>query len=447
MFSSFTSYFNSTQPVTPRPANNDTPIIDSPGTIVDTSESIDSTTIQSPEYSDITQFDVSSPDISPIKNSRENGMFETSSSYSEDSFNSKNLSDINNTDTQKTVFIYLFDKIRSLESCIVQSTKDNEDLRTRNKQLSEKIDSMQENSKSFFEKLDSIEDKFASLEMRTSFDNHIVCNDLNAIFHKLRDDDDTEKTKTESESVAESVLDAVIDAAVDIVSPSRAHPPPPAPLSKDPTCSPLCKEKIDEIQQELGKLRVDFEIEKDFQISESDQTNARLHQLDRKIIKTSQYTRRQNLVIDGIPDHVPQEDLERVSIDIINKLDFPVSTYEVEGCHRLPRKNKNLPAPTIIRFTNRKIKEYCIRNRWRLPKLGGNWKLSMRENLETENETVVEQCEILKREKFIDKFVISNGFVKVFYAKGGKSKKIEHPSDLDELLTDLYDIYPDYSNV
>ena len=411
MFASFIQFFDSpaasairsTMP-SPVPQNNDTPTIDSSSTFVDSSSSI---LVQSPEYSSITF--ISSPDISPIKNNQENGMFETSSSYtSEDSFNSK-LDQINfkNTDTQKTVFLFLIDKIRSLETMVIESSKVNDSLRT---QLDEKMNEFEESTKSIKSQLETVADKVQSVE----FDNHIVDTELRSIQNKLSHVevfvDDQEKIAVEA--IAKSVLEDVVEQALfesklsydENFPPLRDHPTPPALTSQDPSCSPICETKssLSDIQYELGKLRVEFEVEKDLQSSEKDQTNAFLHQLDgktksleRKLLKSSQYTRRQNLIIDGIPDHVPQEELERISLGIINKLGFgaPITHYEVEGTHRLIKKNKNSPAPTIIRFTNRKIKEYCIRNRWRLSKLGGPWKLSFRENLETENESIVDSTE------------------------------------------------------
>ena len=69
-------------------------------------------------------------------------------------------------------------------------------------------------------------------------------------------------------------------------------------------------------------------------------------------------------MISGIPDSVNHKNLEKTVIDLISSIGMNVSSYEVVGCHRLYKNKKSkFPAKTIIRFTNRKVVEYCIRNR------------------------------------------------------------------------------------
>ena len=64
-----------------------------------------------------------------------------------------------------------------------------------------------------------------------------------------------------------------------------------------------------------------------------------LIRLEKEITITNQYNRRQNLIIDGIPDDVPQHLLEQVCLDIVHEIGFlPVGSYEVVGCHRLKKK-------------------------------------------------------------------------------------------------------------
>ena len=97
----------------------------------------------------------------------------------------------------------------------------------------------------------------------------------------------------------------------------------------------------------------------------------KVYEVEKELYKTNQYNRRQNLIIDGIPDKIPQRDLERTVVQIISKLGVHVHPREVVGCHRLfkPSNNPNSPTPTIIRFTNRKVSEICISNKRFLDKL------------------------------------------------------------------------------
>ncbi len=90
-----------------------------------------------------------------------------------------------------------------------------------------------------------------------------------------------------------------------------------------------------------------------------------IHRIDCYAIKTSQYGRRNNLIIDGIPDMVKGgRRLEDTCIDIVSRLvGFEITRKDVEGCHRLRKDGDQQYQPTIIRFVNRKVKEISLRNK------------------------------------------------------------------------------------
>ena len=90
---------------------------------------------------------------------------------------------------------------------------------------------------------------------------------------------------------------------------------------------------------------------------------------------------------------------------------------------------------------NRKVKEFCIKHRWRLPRIGYTWKLSFREDLEPSNAEVVEMCEVLMKSNQIKKYTINNGFVNVHL--DGKGIKIFHPVDLRSIFPDFFETYYD----
>ena len=164
----------------------------------------------------------------------------------------------------------------------------------------------------------------------------------------------------------------------------------------------------------------------------------KVYEVEKELYKTNQYNRRQNLVIDGIPDKIPQHDLERTVVQIISKLGVHVHPREVVGCHRLvkPSNNPNSPTPTIIRFTNRKVSEICIRNKRFLDKLRFPWKLDFREDLCEANDVIRQECEVLKERGFIHQYIVRNGFVKTISKKGDFPRKINHPDDLFSMFPD-----------
>ena len=65
--------------------------------------------------------------------------------------------------------------------------------------------------------------------------------------------------------------------------------------------------------------------------------------------KLEQYTRRNNIEIQGIPSSVHDNLLEDKVIDIFSQLNITISKSDIEDCHRLGKANlKN----TIVRFVN-----------------------------------------------------------------------------------------------
>ena len=159
--------------------------------------------------------------------------------------------------------------------------------------------------------------------------------------------------------------------------------------------------------------------------------------IDCRVIQNSQYSRRENLIITGIPDSVDQKSLEKTVLSIIKSVGLnDISSYEITACHRLVKKEPKFSAPTIVRFINRKYVDFCLTNRRRLLenryKLNG-MNLRFYENLCRENEQVTEDCKALKFEGIIKNFTVRNGFTKIV-KRNGQSCKIRHPSELHNMF-------------
>jgi predicted nucleic acid-binding Zn-ribbon protein len=182
---------------------------------------------------------------------------------------------------------------------------------------------------------------------------------------------------------------------------------------------------------------------------EVDQLVRKMVDLEKEVQKTNQYGRRPNLVIDGIPDRVPQHHLEGICLDLIQKLGINnVTCLEVEGCHRLRKREGDRSSPTIIRFTNRKISELCKRNKWKLKKLRyNNWFLSFREDLNEANNEIYTKCEELKSKGLLTKVYTHNGFTKVVKNEGDWARNIFHMKDLFDLVNVDDSVKPDSPNI
>ena len=166
-----------------------------------------------------------------------------------------------------------------------------------------------------------------------------------------------------------------------------------------------------------------------------------LIRVDKDVTVTNQYNRRQNLIIDGIPNNVRDHQLEHYCIEVIRKLGFqsrtnPLTPYDVVGCHRLKKRPGQSCAPTIIRFTNRKVAEFAMKHRNRLNSINMRH-LSFREDLCPANEAIFGECEKLLGENLVSKVYTHNGFVKIVPKGTGRRifpVKINHITDLDNMF-------------
>ena len=136
----------------------------------------------------------------------------------------------------------------------------------------------------------------------------------------------------------------------------------------------------------------------------------------------------------GIPNTVTDSELEAKLVSILNSLGCNISSYEIVACHRLKKKNTNQSFNTIVRFTNRKIAYYALRNRkqlkWTYPSYPN---LFVVENLCPRYKSIFDKCLELKREGKI-KYVWSyNGVVhyKTPDEDNGYGTKVFHMSELN----------------
>ena len=167
-----------------------------------------------------------------------------------------------------------------------------------------------------------------------------------------------------------------------------------------------------------------------------------LNSVDYKIIHLDQYTRRESLVISGINANIKQENLEYTVLKILRTIGLnTISSYEITACHRLQNKNDRYPPRTIVRFTNRKIVEHCLRNRDLLlyKKKELNMNLRFYEHLTDNNELVLKECSILLKYGIIKSYFIRNGFVKIVVAEGDRPFKVIHPHILYDKFKDFFD--------
>ena len=69
--------------------------------------------------------------------------------------------------------------------------------------------------------------------------------------------------------------------------------------------------------------------------------------------------------LSGIPNVIPEDNLEKVVTDICHNSDVEIEPKDIEGCHRLPvsRYSRNSNKRVIVKFVNRKDPEAMLRNK------------------------------------------------------------------------------------
>ena len=95
-----------------------------------------------------------------------------------------------------------------------------------------------------------------------------------------------------------------------------------------------------------------------------DELENRATKAEREIYSADQYSRRNNIEINGIPNSVDDKHLETTVINLLNEIDVEVDTSGIEACHRLPSKTGS--KTTIIKFVNRKVCEEAMKNKFKL---------------------------------------------------------------------------------
>ena len=164
--------------------------------------------------------------------------------------------------------------------------------------------------------------------------------------------------------------------------------------------------------------------------------------IDTRLIRNEQYVNRESLIISGIPDNIPHKLLETKVLHILHQIGLhEVTHYDITACHRLKKRNNSIyPSRTIVRFTSRRIPEFCIQNRKKLIQLKAKIKMNLRffECLCPSNENILSHCYDLKKYGLIHEYYIRNGFIKIVKTEEDQPTKIHHISQLKELFKDFY---------
>ena len=129
--------------------------------------------------------------------------------------------------------------------------------------------------------------------------------------------------------------------------------------------------------------------------------------------KLEQYTRRNNIEIQGIPPQISDEKLEE---KVFGAMNIAITKNDVEDCHRLGKSSKS----TIVQFVNRKHCNAILSKKFETSKIDksklgfeSNVKLHVSENLTPYNQHLACKCRELKRAMVIHNSWSSKGIIKL----------------------------------
>ena len=222
----------------------------------------------------------------------------------------------------------------------------------------------------------------------------------------------------------------------------------------DSSLDKLCEETSNKIEDSIKSIK-DTIIQQ--LVDANKNLQAKVFSLEKKVQQleidhqaSNQYNRQTNILISGIPPEVDHEDLEQISINILNKCNAPVVLNErdFQACHRLSEKNNDV----VCRLVNKKDVEKALTNRVKLSKLSNQDKVDLKLPISTDkiylnvhltpyNAKLAFYCRRLKKNGFITKMSTNKGIIKILGHFSGPTLNVtwKHISHLDDLI----DLFPD----
>ena len=111
-------------------------------------------------------------------------------------------------------------------------------------------------------------------------------------------------------------------------------------------------ESMNQILTENKKLQSDTVIMKNV----NQKLEEKIVYLEKNQVEGEQYSHINNIEISGIPNRIPDEDLENTIISICKDSGVEIDSRDIEGCHKLPlsRNSRGQDKRVMVKFVNRK---------------------------------------------------------------------------------------------
>ena len=164
----------------------------------------------------------------------------------------------------------------------------------------------------------------------------------------------------------------------------------------------------------------------------------RIIDLERAQSKAEQYGRRNNVEISGIPNSIPDEDLETILLKVCNESGIGVTKMDIEGCHRLPLSKHSKEGGdkrVIVKFVNRKNAEALLANKKKINEKDFSHleipnKIFISVSLCSYYRFIWGKCKDLQRQGKIDQVFCLGGIVAIKLTETGQPIKVLHVSEV-----------------
>ena len=186
--------------------------------------------------------------------------------------------------------------------------------------------------------------------------------------------------------------------------------------------------KLDIVITKINKLESELEISRRVNTA----LKSEVLNLKRKVNRDAQYHRQENLEFSGIPESIPDGELEQTAITIFKKAGVDVKSSDIVDCHRLKNRRR-----VIIRMVNRKHCQQALAGSKRLK---GNTSdinnsvIYINRNLIPEYNTLRWKAKLLKQANYIFNYGVNRRGIWVQMEAGGNRKQVEIDDDLMEYL-------------
>ena len=158
--------------------------------------------------------------------------------------------------------------------------------------------------------------------------------------------------------------------------------------------------------------------------------------LERNLMQSSQYHRREIIEINPVPMDISDAVLESNVCSALSLSGTDVTEDDLQSCHRMKKTDH-----VILKFKDRKKRQKVMNNRTllknkqeELKKLGFSDKLYLNDSLSVENQVLFYKTRQLKKWKKISDTWFFNNKISVRVHEKGKVTNIFHDSDVEKLL-------------